>query len=44
MGQSGRAQLLDLLEEMGAIDGVRGALIATADGQTSSNGPARNVR
>jgi len=27
-----REQLLDLLEELGAIQGVRGALIATADG------------
>ena len=27
-----REQLLDLLEELGAIQGVRGALIATTDG------------
>lgn len=32
MSDGTREQLLDLLEELGAIQGVRGALIATADG------------
>ncbi|MBL4686184.1 MAG: hypothetical protein JKY37_16445 [Nannocystaceae bacterium] len=30
--QAAREQLLDLLEELGAIQGVRGAMIATSDG------------
>ncbi len=33
---SAREQLLDLLEELGAIQGVRGAIIATADGALAS--------
>ncbi len=32
MSEGTREQLLDLLEELGAVAGVRGALIATADG------------
>ncbi len=34
--QDAREQLLDLLEELGAIQGVRGAVIATADGALAS--------
>lgn len=34
--QDAREQLLDLLEELGAIQGVRGAIIATADGALAS--------
>lgn len=34
--QQAREQLLDLLEELGAIQGVRGALIATSDGALAS--------
>lgn len=33
---SARSQLLDLLEEIGAIQGVKGALIATSDGAIAS--------
>lgn len=33
-----REQLLDLLEELGAVPGVRAALIATADGAIASSG------
>ncbi len=33
-----KAQLLDLLEELGAVPGVRAALIATADGAIASSG------
>jgi predicted regulator of Ras-like GTPase activity (Roadblock/LC7/MglB family) len=34
--QDARTQLLELLEELGAIQGVRGAIIATADGALAS--------
>jgi len=34
--QGAREQLLDLLEQLGAIQGVRGAIIATADGALAS--------
>jgi hypothetical protein len=34
--QDAREQLLDLLKELGAIQGVRGAIIATADGALAS--------
>lgn len=34
--QDAREQLLDLLEELGSIQGVRGALIATTDGALAS--------
>ena len=35
-----REQLLELLEELGAVPGVRAALIATADGAIASSGSA----
>ncbi|MCR9165729.1 MAG: hypothetical protein ACE37F_07600 [Nannocystaceae bacterium] len=35
-----REQLLELLEELGAVPGVRAALIATADGAIASSGAA----
>ncbi|MCA9712746.1 MAG: hypothetical protein KDK70_43355 [Myxococcales bacterium] len=34
--QAAREQLLDLLEQLGAIQGVRGAIVATADGALAS--------